>query len=563
MRQKVTGVALVGVLFVVAALESISIGLVFPLATMLAGGPAPTAVGKIFDTISAEVPAAQLVVIAFLLAFLAKNGISVFATWIQARFVAGILAEFGNRTVSSQLDAEYESHLNRDIADSASSVENRIYTVAAYYFEPACIFLAEALVALAVICMVVIIEPVYAPLTFGAIAAFGVILNFRMRRIALKSGRDKDRARERLLQSHVQNLIAIGEIISSNRSEYFADRVKANIAAYADAVGLERFVVYLPRIGIETGIGLLLFGGLAVLASGPAMGPALIGTLGLFGVAAMRLLPCANRLLYTVTTMNLARESLEKLLPDIRHPIRRPRAKGGVQQAFDLSLMNLRYAYPGAEKETLSCVDFSVAKGEHVAITGMSGAGKTTLLHLLSGLLTPSFGSVLVGGRNVSENIAAYREIIGYVPQSPTLLEGTIAENVVFGWDDGDPAAIHEALETAQLSAAIATLPGGIESHVGEMGARLSGGQQQRVALARALYRKPNILILDEPTSALDVQTERELYEAIQTMPSDMTVIMVSHRNELIERFDRVLVLTDGTIVERTPLGSRSSALSR
>lgn len=220
-----------------------------------------------------------------------------------------------------------------------------------------------------------------------------------------------------------------------------------------------------------------------------------------------------------------------------------------VRGALRLRGVHFRYA-PGAPW-VLEDVDLEIAPGERVALVGRSGSGKSTLAHLLQGLLRPTRGELAVDGvpsRSLSRG--AIRRAVGLVGQDGHLFAGTIADNIAYGVDTPDLAAVEDAARAVGAHEFIALLPRGYETELAEGGAGLSGGQRQRLCMARCLYRDPAILIFDEATSALDSETERAIVEHLPEIARGRTVVTIAHRLDTIRDADRILVLEGGRIVE-------------
>ena len=167
-----------------------------------------------------------------------------------------------------------------------------------------------------------------------------------------------------------------------------------------------------------------------------------------------------------------------------------------------------------------------------MAFVGRTGCGKTTLADLVAGLLKPDSGRILADGRDIRENLRSWRSLIGYVPQFIYIMDDTILANIAMGAgeDKPDEARAAECLRMAQLYDFVESLPDGMNTVVGERGARLSGGQRQRLGIARALYLKPRVLILDEATSALDNETEKAFIDAIEVLHGRLTLFIIAHR---------------------------------
>lgn len=212
---------------------------------------------------------------------------------------------------------------------------------------------------------------------------------------------------------------------------------------------------------------------------------------------------------------------------------------------------NVSFHYPRGREKALREVSLRIAPGETVAFVGESGAGKSTLINLAIGFRQPSAGRVLLDGRDLRDlDLRTYRRQIGVVPQTTILFAGTLRENVTYGLDGVKDATLWEILAEANLADFVHSLPQGIDTPLGESGARLSGGQRQRLAIARALVRNPRVILLDEATSALDTESERLVQEALARLTKDRTTLIVAHRFSTIRHAHRIVVLHAGRLVE-------------
>jgi ABC-type multidrug transport system fused ATPase/permease subunit len=221
--------------------------------------------------------------------------------------------------------------------------------------------------------------------------------------------------------------------------------------------------------------------------------------------------------------------------------------------AANIEVSDVEFSYPDQKIPTLNSVNLSVADGQSVAIVGPSGSGKTTLVDVLLGFMDPSEGSVSISGVTPKQAIEKWGGAIAYVPQSIAIINGTVRENVTLGYPVGSELDeyVHEALRLAQLTDVIAQLPDGLDTNVGERGAKLSGGQRQRLGIARALFTNPKLLVLDEATSSLDGQTESDISEAIRSLHGQVTVVLIAHRLSTVRAVDQVLYLSQGRILAR------------
>ena len=224
-----------------------------------------------------------------------------------------------------------------------------------------------------------------------------------------------------------------------------------------------------------------------------------------------------------------------------------PGAVGGV--GCPVVVRNVSFDY--GRGEVLHGVDLAVASGSKIAVVGRSGGGKSTLMGLMSGMLRPARGSVLIDGKNLA--FASAQEaaaLTARVAQTTWLFTGTIADNLRLAKEDATPEEMWNALRGAQIADEIERMPEGIDTDVGEQGAFLSGGQAQRISIARALLSGRRILLLDEPTSQVDIESEARIVDALRSLGRDLTVVLVTHRSALLDVADKVYEMKDGMLFE-------------
>lgn len=268
----------------------------------------------------------------------------------------------------------------------------------------------------------------------------------------------------------------------------------------------------------------------------------------IFAVGAFRLLPALRESLSawtqiqnSVFCLRIIKAGMEDLFSTFEE---KPTA--GLSFEKEIAISNLSYTYPEG-KRVLKEFDCTIRKGEYIGVRGSSGIGKSTLFNLLLGFLKPDGGEIRIDGVLLSaENRKLWHRRIGYVPQGVFILDGTLAENVALGCCDISKEKVKRILRQVRLDEWVDELPLGIDTLLGESGARLSGGQKQRVGIARALYKEADILLLDEATSALDTATECEINEMICGLRNDyrgLTVLSIAHRESSLALCNRIITL--------------------
>jgi ATP-binding cassette subfamily C protein len=312
----------------------------------------------------------------------------------------------------------------------------------------------------------------------------------------------------------------------------------------------------MPRYIVET--ALIIAVALFVLwhsASGDLVKAA--GTLGIFLSGGLRLtaslLPLQGALLSIKQSIPVAEKALKFLTPraglGTEVPCGSPDSLS-FHESVTVELRNVSFDYPDSETPTLIGVEMKIQAGQQVALIGPSGAGKSTLAELILGLLKPTSGDLLIDGQDPEEVSAKNPGRLGYVPQRPGMISGTVAENIALGVPVGqvDQARLGDAIDAAHLKKVLGQLPEGVDTNLGKRKDELSGGQLQRIGLARALYSKPGLLVMDEATSALDADSENEINKALDEMRGKVTVVLIAHRLNTVQRSDVVFLVEGGRI---------------
>lgn len=307
------------------------------------------------------------------------------------------------------------------------------------------------------------------------------------------------------------------------------------------------FIGHFPRILLETVSFIFIIAiTLGIIWKFSGNISSFLPTISVFLLGLFRLMPSANRIISNYNNLLFQMKSIEGVYNNFQEKFE---ILGEEPIGFEkeIKLNNIRFSYDN-NTSVLKEINLTILKGDRVAFTGKSGSGKSTLVDLISGLLTPTSGNILIDGKTLTpNNMKAFRKKIGYIPQNVYLFDGTIAENVAFE-NEYDETKVIRALKNARIYDFLEKTTKGIHTEVGEGGICLSGGQRQRVAIARALYSNPDIFILDEATSALDNETEAEIMDEIYDISRDKTLIIIAHRLSTVSRCNKIFEISDGTI---------------
>ena len=492
-----------------------------------------------------------------LLLFITKAVLSILLTRQLAYFLARIEARssrviaknaFGQGLEGSRLNSREEIHfvVQNGSPSAFQNVLNSVGTLAAEGFLFALVITAFA-----------VVNPAVAA---GAIIYFGLIGLV----IQVIFGKMMERTGVRLADATVEansGLSDLGEVQREaeilGRQGFFFDKIYSSRLKAAGSYATQFVLSGMPRYIVETALIIASAAFILVQAySGDIAASA--ATIGIFLSGGLRLtsslLPLQSALLIIKQAIPSANRALDLL--EIQEPVQEldsgNRATSIPDAPLSVEIEDVSFAYQGSKAETLSEIDISIPAGSQVAFIGVSGAGKSTLADLILGLLVPTKGRVFVQGDNPTSLIRVNPGLLGYVPQKPGLVSGTIEQNIALGLDESeiDTKNIKRAVQDSHLAEFIGSLPEGIKTNIGKRKDELSGGQIQRIGLARALYTQPKLLVMDEATSALDAESENEINKALDDMRGKVTVILIAHRLNTIQRSDKVFLVEEGRITD-------------
>jgi ABC-type multidrug transport system fused ATPase/permease subunit len=347
------------------------------------------------------------------------------------------------------------------------------------------------------------------------------------------------------------------ESVVRNRRDYYAREIGKIRFALAEVEAEGSFMPYVSKYVIETAVvvGALLVGAAQFVLQDAAQA---VATLAVFLAAGSRIAPAVLRLQQGFIQI---RRSFGAAQPtfELIDSLGQTQIIENVDDDVDIfhegffseiQLKNVTLTYPSKQLPAISNISFSVQPGKLVAVVGLSGAGKTTIIDVLLGVLTPDEGTVLISGLPPLLAVAKWPGAIAYVPQDVAISSGTIRENVALGFPEQQATdeLVTSALKVAQLDQFVSDLPQGLDTQVGERGAKISGGQRQRLGIARAMFTRPHLLVLDEATSSLDGETEASISDAIHELRGSTTVVLIAHRLSTVRDADIVVYLADGKI---------------
>ncbi len=497
----------------------------------------------------------------FILAiFVIKNSYITFVNYFNGLVIRRLRTKICNDMFYYYIKSNYEFHIARNSADLVRNITSEVGKSVNCILS-IILITKEFLIAFTIFLMLLIVDAKISFLIFFLLGLFSIVFYFASRRGTKYRGKIIQEYWGKQIKTLNHGLGSIKETKILNKENFIFNIFKENTLVIERYNFIQRFIVTLPRLFLELmAILVIVIVSISFILSDRSF-ENFLPLLVLITACAVRMIPSFNTISSSIATMrhfmpsvDLVAEELTKVKNFSYHKKIDKSTNINTRFYFNKSLeiKNIIYAYPGTSKKILDKVSFKISYKEIVGIVGASGAGKSTLIDLISGLLKPNSGEIIVDDVNIEKNLFNWQKQIGYVPQDIYLLDDTIKANIAFGVDEKD---INEedyikALKLAQLQSFINSLPEKDNTMVGDRGIRLSGGQRQRIGIARSLYFKPKVLIFDEPTSALDKENEQKIIDEVYNLSNDITVIIISHKISVLKKCNRILSLANGNIKE-------------
>ncbi len=480
--------------------------------------------------------------------------------WAILRFTGRRNHALACRLFQGYINQPYAWFLRRHSSDLGKTVLSEVNEVIGGVLLPSMQLIAHALVAILMISMLVIADPVLAAVVSVVLGGVYGLIHWASRRYVTRIGKERVEANRERYRLSSEAFGGIKDVKVLGLEETFLRRFEKPSLRYVERQANAKMIQQLPQYALQA----IAFGGILLIVQyqllvHDGLGQAL-PLIALYALAGYRLMPALQQVYQKISTLRYAKPALDSLHSDLIENEPPSRASNSVPTE-DAAPMKLRerlelhrvsYGYPGAAALALDHVTMSIPARSTVGLVGETGSGKTTAVDVILGLLEPSEGRLSVDGTPITAaNQRIWRRCVGYVPQQIFLSDDTVAANIAFGVAPAsvDMTAVERAARIANLHGFVtADLEHGYKTLVGERGVRLSGGQRQRIGIARALYHDPEVLVMDEATSALDNITERAVMEAVVSLERQKTIILVAHRLTTVRRCDKIFLLERGRV---------------
>ena len=565
-RARGQALVLLALMVVLGLVEAAGIASVFPL-LLVFGNPASVHenayLRQAFELLGFQSTNGFFIFLAltmFLMTVL-RIVLSITMTYASSRFASMRGHELKVRVLQTYLARPYAWHLQHHSAKLGKTVSSEVEGMVTSLVVPTIAVLQQGIIATFILALMILSTHSLVLLVFATLAACYAAVYLFIRKLLARLGQDRLRYGREIFKITQESLGGVKDIKACGIETTYIRRFEASslqLAARKWALQVYRAV---PRYVMELiTIGGMLLALLSFLIRDDGSLGSALPILGFYAYAGLRLLPMIESIYAGVVTLQFEKASLDAIHADLvdAPPVALlgPRGESPFSVDGPISLDHVSFTYPKAEQESLQDVTVRIAPSTLVAIVGATGSGKSTLVDIILGLLEPQQGWMTIGGKVAEgDDLAHWRRLVGYVPQSIFMADETLAANIALGvpTDKIDMAAVERATRVAQLHDFILTLPKGYETTIGDRGVRLSGGQRQRIGIARALYRDPPVLVLDEATSALDNLTEASVLKELAAASPRKTVIMVTHRLTSVRACDDIWFMDSGRMVAHGP----------
>lgn len=498
-----------------------------------------------------------VLLIACVIFYTFKNVFLGYSTYQIFKSVFYLQDIFSKKIFKNLLSANYSDQRSMDINKQSSFLVNDIPLVCIQWYLPSMYLISDIFTMSLLLIFLAWMNPflLLATVLFGSLL-FGLVITLS-RKYSYKWGLERKFFDEVKLDYFINGLSHIKEIITYNKIHFYLSKFNEANSAASKVAMLQSTAQVLPKFFVES---IAIFALLGIIFFMVIMGYDIkseIPLIGIYAVAAFRIIPTINRMLQSYQMLQYGLDSTKELISGISCGSDNfENLNSGIihdrDDAINFSRLNINglfYIHEGKDEPVLRGLSLNLSAGQKIAIVGQSGVGKSTLIDVLLGLNIPTRGQIEINDKSIFNYLNAWRDIIGYVPQDLHLTATTIRDNIVFG---GSPADFDKVLFATVVNiTGIGDFIGGdIDCPLGRQGLKISGGQKQRIAIARALYKRPQVLIFDEATSALDQQSEKELMDNIKNNFPDISLISVTHKIYDNKLYDKIYQLKDGVLKE-------------
>ncbi len=550
-EQKKIIFAFVPLTLLLVIFETLSISLFIPIISNVLGDyqqPEIIKVKKILTLLFGNLDITKLIILLSLIYFF-KNLYFIFYNFYLFKISNKIQLNLSLKLMNKYFQIPYidfvkknSAELLRNIQSETAKIRNGIRYII--------ILFSEFFVFMAILILIFAFDPKSATTVLFYITLVIIVYFLIFKKIIINLGYVNVESNRRVIKNILENISASKLIRLFYKQKFFIDKLELNLKNYLKNNLHVSIFSLVPRVWVEVFAILGICFALLSLDKANYDKDFIITYLGFISFALIRIIPSVMRISNSYQALKYTSASIDKIEKDLalKSPLKSEIQNNLFKNKIILKDVSLRFEK--SKEILLKDVNMEINKNEIILIKGKSGSGKTSLINIISGIYKPSSGIYELDGNIIKDNEISPIKNLGYVTQDTFLFDDKIKNNIAIGKNDIDIDVdrVKNLIKKVELDKFVYNLSDGIDSKIGERGAKISGGQAQRLSIARALYANPDILILDEATNALDKINEEKIFQIIRKFKGNLTVIVISHNPIFNINFDKIYELKDGNL---------------
>jgi ABC-type multidrug transport system fused ATPase/permease subunit len=478
--------------------------------------------------------------------------IRLFYIYLNSRFSFSVGARLSTKMLNNVLNLDYETFLKANSSEYLNTISNKTNYLMSGIILGGIQIIGNSIVVFSITTSLIIYNPILSSALFGSLSIIYIVIALASRKYLSGFSQDLSQMSNLSIKVLQESLFAFRDIKISNGAELYSKNFKTYDKQYRIAQALSILVTQAPRYIIE-GFALLGFSIAIYMYSGTKDFDLieLLPFIAALALSAQRLLPLAQQLYAALSNLKVYKEPFQDCM-DLLSIAPKEENVNRVEFSEKITFDSVGFRYSGCDSYALEKVTISIEKGDKIGIVGETGSGKSTFIDLLMGLLSPTNGKIHIDDQELDCGTAtSWYQKIAHVSQSIFLLDASIKENIISSdlTKPFDADLFSDILSVARISEFLDKTEGGINTIVGEKGAKLSGGQIQRIGIARALYKNADVLVFDEATSALDGPTEALIIRNIETYFPEVTLLHIAHRTNSLANCNKILRFESGCLL--------------
>ncbi len=481
----------------------------------------------------------------------------VVSAYFSMRYVYNTISSMTQRYFNAAIEQNFLWFCKQSNSELNTKILGEVENYAARVLLPIINFVSACILTLVMLTIVVAIDPKIAFIIFACCTFFFTSIYIFVSRHVNKMGKIRTEANSDRFAVLLETFEGIKTVKVFNLEGVLSKRFKNAAMKYAKSQKSLVLIKQMPKNILEALTVVLIVSAILVMMLLYGFASIPIGLFSLYALAGYRLIPAVQNIFNNASTLRYSDYAVEKLSEmkgSFKQVKRFNKASASSTQKKDISIENLSFKRD-EQKNILNNISLEIPHKSRIAFIGPSGCGKTTLIDHLTGIILAEEGKILVGGMPLhSENKQKFQSGIGYVPQNIFLMKETLAKNISLNFDNSDynEKKIWEVLEIVNLKQFVESqLPDGLMTIIGDGYRDFSGGQKQRIGIARALYHSKDALFMDEATSALDITNEKQIMKKIREYCRNMTLVLITHRDESIQQIEHVIEMKEGEIISK------------